>query len=221
MKPLDGTFANNALTHGVAGLNIDGGRVGSEVISVHNAPVGTFAGGEEGRGSDTQSYRTHQGRWPANVILDEHAAAMLDEQSGESKSNGYRAGGRRPTCQDGYARPNASMFQDKSDWHGPSDTGGASRFFYWAKASRAERGEGNNHPCVKPLALMEYLCRLTMTPTGGIVLDPFTGSGSTLIAARNLGRPYIGIELNAGYVEIAKARLRDTARPLFTETANG
>ncbi len=66
----------------------------------------------------------------------------------------------------------------------------------------------NHHPTVKPLKLMEYLCKLTATPTGGIVLDPFAGSGSTLIAAQNVGRKCIGIECDRGYVRIAQARLR-------------
>lgn len=66
----------------------------------------------------------------------------------------------------------------------------------------------NHHPTVKPLALMEYLCKITMTPTGGIVLDPFAGSGTTLIAAKMLGRPYIGIEKESEYIAIANARLK-------------
>jgi len=63
----------------------------------------------------------------------------------------------------------------------------------------------NNHPTVKPLKLMEYLCVLTKTPTGGIVLDPFMGSGTTGIACQNTGRDFIGIELSEEYMEIAKA----------------
>ena len=85
--------------------------------------------------------------------------------------------------------------------------GGPARFFYCAKASRSERGVGNNHPTVKPLALIEWLCRLTATPTGGIVFDPFAGSGSTLIAAKNVGRESVGIEINREYCQIIAARL--------------
>ena len=84
--------------------------------------------------------------------------------------------------------------------------GNASRFFYCAKANRKERGEGNNHPCVKPLKLMRYLCRL-VTPENGIVLDPFMGSGSTGKAAREEGFSFIGIEREPGYFEIAKGRI--------------
>jgi len=84
--------------------------------------------------------------------------------------------------------------------------GEVSRFFYCAKSSPSERGDNNNHPTVKPLSLMQYLCKL-VTPPGGVVLDPFCGSGSTLIAAWNAGFNFIGIELNPEYIEIAKARL--------------
>jgi site-specific DNA-methyltransferase (adenine-specific) len=92
-----------------------------------------------------------------------------------------------------------------------ASTGGASRFFYCSKASRNERtcnGEiANGHPTVKPLALMEYLCTLTRTPTGGIVLDPFMGSGSTGVACVNTGRDFVGIERAHGSFEIAEARI--------------
>ena len=88
------------------------------------------------------------------------------------------------------------------------DTGSAARFFYGAKASKSERGEGNNHPTVKSLALMEYLCRLTKSPVeNDLIIDPFMGSGSTLIAAYNEGRPAIGIEINEEYCEIAVRRI--------------
>jgi len=94
-----------------------------------------------------------------------------------------------------------------------TNSNSAARFFYCAKASRKERGENNNHPTVKPLALMQYLVRL-VTPPNGIVLDPFSGSGSTLIAATREGFKYIGIELNEEYIEIAEKRLQ-AEQPLF------
>jgi len=100
---------------------------------------------------------------------------------------------------------------------GYGDSGGASRFFYCAKSSKAEREAGlehmpkkgeraNTHPTVKPIALMRYLCKL-ITPPGGVVLDPFTGSGTTGIAAIQEGFEFIGIEKEAEYVEIARARI--------------
>ena len=94
----------------------------------------------------------------------------------------------------------------------PVTTSGSSaaRFFYCAKASKADRSEGNIHPTVKPTDLMRYLCRL-VTPPGGIVLDPFMGSGTTLVAAKLEGRKAIGIELEEEYCEIAAKRLAQGA----------
>ena len=176
MKPLDGTFERSAGKWGVAGFNIDGGRIASATNS---------AG---------------QGRWPANVIFDEEAARMLDEQSGiltSGKPQGIRRAINRV-----YGR-----FPQGTPITGYGDSGGASRFFYCAKASRSERGDGNDHPTVKPLKIMEYLCRLTRTPSGGIVLDPFLGSGTTALACLNTARPCIGIEKDRRYFQIAKTRL--------------
>jgi site-specific DNA-methyltransferase (adenine-specific) len=127
---------------------------------------------------------------------------MLDEQSGITKS------GKVKTDKEAYeGTSNTGFLRGKStsqNQHG--DTGGASRFFYCAKASKKERGEGNNHPTVKPIKLMEYLITL-VTPPNGTVLDPFFGSGTTGIAAVNLGFNYIGIELDEQYVEIARRRI--------------
>jgi DNA modification methylase len=125
----------------------------------------------------------------------------LDEQSGFSRSSSGGTSTGRNFGQD---------YDDKSSKNLPrtgyNDSGGASRFFYEAKASRKERGEFNKHPTVKPIALMEYLIKL-VTPPEGIVLDPFLGSGTTALAALNLGRFFIGIELNEEYCEIARRRI--------------
>lgn len=92
------------------------------------------------------------------------------------------------------------------------DIGGASRFFYCAKASKRERGEGNHHPTVKPLALCEYLARLIMPPRPGKLLVPFAGSGSEMIGALRAGWPeVVGIEREASFVRIARMRLRRAA----------
>ena len=124
-------------------------------------------------------------------MLDGQAAAMLDEQSGVTTSPGKVTRGGKRQQAFGMGR--------QEDVACPSDTGGASRFFFTAKASRAERTCGGTvecaHPTVKPLSLMEYLCKLTMTPAGGLVLDPFAGSGTTGMACARLGRPFIGIEI--------------------------
>lgn len=97
-------------------------------------------------------------------------------------------------------------------------SGNASRFFksiiYQAKASKSERGYGNVHPTVKPIALMEYLIKM-VTPKGGVVLDPFAGSGSTLVAAKQNGYQYIGIEMTEEYIPIIEARINAISNTLF------
>jgi len=251
MKPLDGTFAENAEKWGVAGLWIDGARIGTQNHIVHGKESGKF---QPCGGRTLKDYHEVQGRWPANLILDEEAAAMLDEQSGVSKSTGGRIGQKGGIGKDGiYGKFND--IHQKGD-PGFGDVGGASRFFYTAKASKSERNAGcegletktameltgrkegskglsgskehgnstnpyanggsvlpraNHHPTVKPLKLMEYLCTLTKTPTGGIVLDPFGGSGSTAIACVNTGRDFILIEKEPEYCEIAEKRVKHWA----------
>lgn len=201
-KPLIGTVAQNVLTYGTGGLNIDASRIGradgdNSSAGNRTATFGTQdtqSGGDGSGGWEQNS----AGRWPANIILDEYTAGLLDEQT---------------------------------------DDLGASRFFYVAKASKKDRNEGldnlpdalltgrdegqdamqnayktrskvtkNIHPTVKPTALMEYLIKL-VTPQGGTVLDPFTGSGSTGKAALLNGYQFIGIELTEEYLPIIEGRL--------------
>jgi len=113
---------------------------------------------------------------------------------------------------DGQGRFPSNLIHDGSEevisgFPNSKSTGSASRFFYCAKASKSEKGEGNNHPTVKPIKLMRYLVRL-ITPKGGIVLDPFMGSGSTGIACKQEGFDFIGIEIDKEYLKIAKARIK-------------
>jgi DNA modification methylase len=204
-KPIaEQNIAQNVLKWGVGGINIDECRVGNDIVSVHNAPKGTFAGGEQGRGSDTETYREHNGRFPANIIhdgSDEVVSGFPETKSsgGEFNANDYEEKGV------------ATNFT-RGDYVGKNDSGSASRFFYTAKASQDDRNEGldiagfearresdrvkddgaggdnprnrtnkprlNTHPTVKPTDLMKYLVRL-ITPKGGVVLDLFMGSGST------------------------------------------
>ncbi len=213
-KPLsESTVAKNVLKWGTGALNIDGGRIASpDHPGVHHA--GSSASGSlnwnAGEKKDSsREYYTPQGRWPANVLFDESAAAMLDEQSGVSKSTG---GKDRSKNKNGWTGLGGD--QSKGNCGGLGDSGGASRFFYVAKASKRERNAGcevNGHPTVKPIKLMEYLCKL-ITPPGGIILDPFCGSGSTGVAAVNLGFKFIGIEREKEYGEIAEKRIAN-ARP--------
>jgi len=209
-KPLIGTVAANVLAHGTGALNIDGCRVGTTdewQPSTRGASdsIGTFRTGER----TTEQHAL--GRWPANVILDPEAGAMLDEQSGFSKSpttTGRGAGG-----QHGITSPRGAQGTVPA----PGDSGGASRFFYCAMAAKRDRGEGNVHPTVKPTDLMRYLVRL-VTPPGGTVLDPFTGSGSTGRACALEGMQFIGCELDPAYFDIACRRIEGAQRQsrLFT-----
>ena len=206
-KPIsEKTIAENVLKWGTGGLNIDGCRIGDEER--------TYKGGTklyeerpwtkaQANGERVRPTYKVSGRFPANVILDEEAGRMLDEQSGVSKSNIRQpTGGQILNPETGW---NQNAMIDKTV-RGYNDAGGASRFFYIAKASKKERGEGNNHPTVKPLSLIKYLITL-VTPPEGVCLDPFEGSGTHALACEELGFNYIGFELDKEYYEIAKNRI--------------
>lgn len=250
-NPLDGTFAENALRHGVAGLNIDGARVGTELITtsgrsdVLHKKSNSLGDKWSGKVDDTP----HEGRWPANIIHDgsDEVVGLFPDTNGDRRGecDGKRPGGFvNVGAGNGSSEPNSTVYADK---------GSVARFFYCAKASKSERNSGlvgtlknashdgrqkyienpyqrhenkqvNNHPTVKPLSLMEYLCKLTRTPTGGIVLDPFMGSGTTGMACVKTNRPFIGIELEKSYLEMAEERIRKATfdwqgGPLFAELA--
>jgi DNA modification methylase len=252
-KPLsEKSIAENVLKWRTGGLNIDGCRIETDDKYVYkNGPKGnSFSVGKEPDGKRTEPVEMNGlGRFPANLILDESAAEMLDKQSGFSKTNCKRGEvdmNKRTTKGavfiDNNGKPtsghkkiiNASTIKDE---------GGASRFFYVAKVSKAERNMGldgfeekrlcqggyesnwssdkegdiginkvkmfkNNHPTVKPVNLMSYLCKL-ITPPNGIVLDPFMGSGSTGIAALLNDFRFVGMEMDENYFKIAEARIND------------
>lgn len=215
-KPLVGTVATNVQVHSTGALNIDACRIGTTrgVPASHSktpSAVGVVGIGARRLAAELDP---NVGRWPANVVLDEEAAAALNAAT--------------------------------------EDQGGASRFFYVAKAGRAERDAGceslparsgaeatdseagqarlnsprtgagrtggarNIHPTVKPVALMRWLVRL-ITPAGGVVLDPFTGSGTTGMAAMETGRRFVGVEQSAEYVEIARLRVAHAALDVASE----
>lgn len=209
-KPLVGTVAANVLAHGTGGINVDGCRIeGAKPDTTRGA--GGQHGTDSEYGAQGRILDDGRGRWPANVLLDETAAAMLDAQSGV-----LRNGGQNDTSAARARDDDATSLAMTKGKARPGDSGGASRFFYVAKASRSEReaglqkpaeGRANNHPTVKPIALMRYLCRL-ITPDGGVVLDPFLGSGTTGIAALAEQFRFIGIELSPEYAAIADARIR-------------
>ena len=202
-KPLIGTVAENVLTHGTGALNIDASRIGTD---------DKFGGGAKGSSGFAAGYKADgwvagstAGRWPANILLDEAAAALLDEQSGERPTGAVRPYTRDSDNRVVYSRG----WGNQVEFEQPASAGGASRFFYVAKASRSERNKGlerNIHPTVKPVDLMRYLIRL-VTPKGGTVLDPFLGSGTTAVAAIEEGVAWIGCEREPEYVAIIEARV--------------
>ena len=206
-KPLGGTVAANVLTHGTGGINVDGCRVEGKwstwrksdgTVSEQNQDSYSVYG--QGMG-DVRNPEHPSGRWPANLITDgsDEVAGLFPLQ--QSGANPTRRGGMGYHGADGQDCCNAPR---------GADSGSAARFFYTAKASRDDRSDGNTHPTVKPTDLMRYLCRL-VTPPGGIVLDPFMGSGSTGKAAMLEGFGFIGIEREAQYHAIAERRIRGAA----------
>ena len=250
MKPLDGNFKQNAEKWGVGGINIDEARIpidrscGREKYAntVQNTSGIDFQGNKQ-QTQSTPLYDFEKGRWPANLILDEEAAELLDQQSGVLKSGFSKLG---------LTKKENQFFKGKKNkvCSNFNDSGGASRFFYTAKASSAERNRGlegfpdkpsymvengsktsglngeryektttlkNNHPTVKPLSLMKYLLKLLAPPGDPIVLDPFCGSGSTLVAAKELGIRAIGIEKSEEYCEIARARVAFEEKERFMQ----
>lgn len=207
-KPLAGTVAANVLEHGTGAINVDGCRVNPGAAVQGGGASARGFGGVYGDGRAPANAEPHNlGRWPANVILDEAAGAMLDAQTSGQRAAKPAGGHVRhntgtPSVARGAMRPHAVA------GHG-GEGGGASRFFYRPKASRAERNAGgvaNKHPTVKPIALMRWLVRL-VTPPGGAVLDPFTGSGTTGAAAVLEGFDFVGVELDAEHVALAEARI--------------
>ena len=149
-KPFKGSLVDNVLENGVGGLNIDECRVGDEEISVHNAPKGTFAGGERGRGSDTNSYREHTGRYPANLILT-YNENDYDEVCGGFPNTKSQITNSKLLDIRGNNYNNASKNLDISYERGYSDSGSAARYFYCAKASKKDRDEGLDSLPSKPM----------------------------------------------------------------------
>jgi len=265
-KPLsEKTVAENVLRWGTGGLNIDESRIGLtsqkdlddyrfnmdgnlRTTKKDGEKLGMYDGGWK---VEKEQKELPEGRWPANIIFDEEAGKILDEQSGECGNgwkknygkedyNGLQYSSSTQQCVFGGGYNGKNTYNDK---------GGASRFFYCPKASKKDRDEGldgfdnktgseitgrkegsaglvmeddkqnpyagkaspinkNHHPTVKPTALMLYLIKL-VTPVGGIVMDPFMGSGSTGKGAVRGGFDFIGIEREEEYIKIAEARINN------------
>jgi DNA modification methylase len=199
-KPLVGTVAANVLEHGTGAINVDGCRVGTGAdkgvwpVTGRTAERGSMAGPMGCAETDITS-----GRWPANLIHDgsDEVVGLFPQSTS--------TGGSGPASR-GHKSDGRTVSGSCSATGGFGDSGSAARFFYCAKASKADRGDDNTHPTVKPTELMRYLCRL-VTPPGGVVLDPFMGSGSTGKAAMLEGFEFIGIERETAYLEIAQQRI--------------
>jgi site-specific DNA-methyltransferase (adenine-specific) len=229
-KPLNGTVAANVLQHGTGAMNIDGCRVGlADGESPSDLGGGTFRD-SFGNGKEAAKTGHDAGRWPANVIHDgsDEIVGMFPESTGGAHPKKRNDTPNVAMSGRNYAREIPNRIE-------MGDSGSAARFFYAAKASRAERNAGldglpadkpafgddggtyqglsdskqpqaNVHPTVKPIALMRYLLRL-VTPPNGTTLDPFAGSGTTLAAAIHEGFHAIGIELTPEYHTIIQARV--------------
>lgn len=203
-KPLsEPTVAANVLRWRTGALNIDACRVeapGKGWPKTRRYAPGQMTGGEGNLRGQTEETidQSDLGRWPTNVVHD-----GSDEVVGAFPRTAPAKAGKRNAPKSGGTF--GDYAGDEPERLGHSDAGGsAARFFYSAKASKADRN-GSKHPTVKPISLMEWLCTL-ITPPGGTVLDPFAGSGTTGIAAQNKGFQVVLCEREAEYVTDIKAR---------------
>lgn len=208
-KPFDGTVARNVLTHGTGAMNIAACRIpSSDVISGGGNTFNAWRS-SEGRtdrpSSHGQSSSGHtNGRWPANVVLDEDAAELLDAMSGERGVSRF------------FYTSKASRAERNAGLAGmPERVGGGMVATAHGQLKDLRLGDdyerpipksANYHPTVKPLSLMRWLVKL-VTPPGGVVLDPFMGSGTTGAAAQMEGMQFVGIDQDAEYCEIAERRI--------------
>jgi DNA modification methylase len=225
-KPLsEKTVGNNVLEWGTGGINIDGCRIGTdETITNHSRSAESAI--SKGKYGDSSEQETHQtegqllGRFPANIIFDEESGKLLDEQIEGGASRFFycpktNKNDRNEGLDDFEIKKSSSMpgrrnAEDMSSSKIDNDVTG--RFVTLRQ---------NVHPTVKPTDLMAYLIRL-VTPKGGIVLDPFMGSGSTGKAAVREGMDFIGIEREEEYFEIAKSRIEyEINKPIMVETPTG
>jgi len=223
-KPFKGSVAKNVLKWNTGGINIDDCRIGEELITTNGYGINGFVASENYKPS------SHIGRFPANIIFDEEAGILLDEQSGYTKTKSDKNYKHNKTNSD------SDIFKSRGTYTPREDEGGASRFFYCPKPSKKEKEEGlenleskllsrvnkgglendprwepklrkNTHSTVKPLKLIQYLIRL-VTPIGGITIDPFFGSGTSGKSALKEDNDYkfIGIEKEKEYFDISVER---------------
>lgn len=205
-KPLTGTVAANVTQYGTGAINVDGCRIAfasdaDEAESKTKNRHGDFDSKPSNHGIYSPDNRTGAekgnydppGRWPANVCLDEDAAAVLGEPS-RFFYTAKVSRREREAGLDGMPERIAKRYGEQGQGPTPQQT------------PREHKAAANHHPTVKPIALMRWLCRL-VTPPGGLILDPFNGSGSTGCAAVLEGFRYLGAEIEPEYVEIARRRI--------------
>lgn len=209
-KPFEGATVDCVLNHGTGAMNIDGCRIpstdGPRTANPNWGSSNVYAQDEwtqdKATGRNDPEATTTEGRYPANVVFDETAARDLDEQTEDTVSTGGVPDGDE---------------KSRHDWTpglcgsegGFGDEGGVSRYFYTSKATKAERTLNgqieNSHPTVKPQDLMEWLVNL-VTREGQVVLDPFAGTGTTCSASKALAREFVGVERQARWADVARAR---------------
>jgi DNA modification methylase len=207
-KPLTGTVASNVAQHGTGALNVDGCRIGTDGGTTKGSAPKGASNGIYGNGINgaCDIVPLNAGRWPANVCLDEEAATFPESRffyTAKASRREREAGLEgMPIRSAGSKNVGESSGRDPSN---PRNTMG-----------QAEVKAANHHPTVKPIALMRWLCRL-VTPKGGLILDPFTGSGTTGCAAVLEGFRFVGIEREPEYAEIAEKRIAHWAGQVETQ----
>jgi len=196
-KPIsEKTIADNVLKWGTGGLNIDGCRIGTDIVGWGGRPSSGYSGGLD---TDTSGKpRPVEGRFPANCVTTE-PDAFFSKYFNITPPELSKKASRKDRNSDWQGEEISVPLKEKTFGNDKGDGFGRG-------LSNSKHPTRNNHPTVKPTDLMAWLVRL-VTPPGGIVLDPFAGSGTTLVAAKREGFQYIGIEREAEYVEIAKARV--------------
>ena len=205
-KPVDGSVTENVMKWGTGAFNIDACRIPTtEPITIHSPARKTLY--DSGH-ADLGTWQQTKGRWPANFVHDGSDEVLaLFPNTGKSSGGGMHTkgigGNQSGICLGKYSNGKAT------EKVGFGDSGSAARFFYCAKPSRKERGGGNTRPTVKALSLMRWLVRL-VTRKGGLVLDPFMGSGTTGVACAVEGMRFVGCEKEPAYFEIAKRRIGGT-----------
>ncbi len=239
-KPLDEkTVAENCLKWGVGGINIDESRVGTDEIQTnHYNTIGDMTSFHQSQAGNNYDISKHIGRFPANLIhdgSDEVVELFPNTKSGAVKQFTNNGANQPINLGGGMLKPtegsegSASRFfycakasksernkgceelEEKRKKVAVIQTPWVSNDWEWEDWKQLSSPMKNHHPTVKPIALMEYLVKM-VSREWALVLDPFAWSGSTLLACKNLGRGYVGIEMDEEYIKIINARLWNTPK---------